>query len=258
MRRVQFLTGIILSTLFVTSTFAKALTPNLKSRLHYQLGGTKLKNYSKASYVGVDLFEGTRATVDKLHKEGRYVICYFSAGTAENYRSDYKSFPKAALGKKMPEWPDEQWLDIRHSGVMAVHKKRLDKAVALDCDGVDPDNVDGYSNNTGFKITQEDEKKFLKTLAAEARARGLDIGLKNATDIAASLATTMDWIIVEECFKYKECDKYAAFPKAGKAAFLIEYTKYSQKQCDAAKKLNMNLMFSEKDYALKGPFKYCN
>jgi hypothetical protein len=70
------------------------------------------------------------------------------------------------------------------------------------------------------------------------------------------MAKYFDWIIVEECYKYKECSKYNAFPKSNKPAFMIEYTKFSQKSCDDAKKNGYNLMFA--DLALKGPFKYCN
>ena len=247
---MSFIRSTFVATFLISSSLWAA--PRLK--LHYQLSGTP-KNYSKANWVGVDLFDGSKSLVDKLHKEGKFVVCYFSAGTAENYRSDYKSFPKSAVGKTMSDWPDEKWLDIKNPGVLTVHKKRLDRARDMGCDGVDPDNVDGYANKTGFTISQNDQIKFLRSLVKEARARGLDIGLKNATDIAKTVAKDFDWIIVEECYKWKECGQYQAFPDLGKPAFLIEYTKYSQKNCDDANKRGMSLMFADMD--LKGPFTYC-
>lgn len=223
-------------------------------KLHYQLGA-KLTNYKSADYVVVDLFDTTAATIKKIQKEGKYVICYFSAGSAENWRPDFKSFPKSVVGKKMVGWDGEYWLDIRSSSVLNIHKKRLDRARSIGCDGVDPDNVDAYQHNTGFSLKSSHQVSFLRSLAKEARLRGLDIGLKNATDLVTTLLKDFDWIIIEECFKYKECSRYEAFPKAKKPAFIIEYTKYSQKNCDEARKKGFSLMFA--DLSLKGPFTYC-
>jgi hypothetical protein len=59
---------------------------------------------------------------------------------------------------------------------------RLDLAVAKGCDGVEPDNVDGYANNTNFPLTVQDQLQFNIWLANEAHARGLSIGLKNDLD----------------------------------------------------------------------------
>ncbi|MEZ4814985.1 MAG: endo alpha-1,4 polygalactosaminidase [Bdellovibrionota bacterium] len=224
-------------------------------RLHYQLG-SKPTNYKNADFVVVDLFDTSASSVQAIQKAGKFVICYMSAGTAEKWRSDFKSFPKKVVGKKMVDWDGEYWLDIRSSEVMKVQKKRLDLAVKKGCDGVDPDNVDGYQNKTGFPLKSSHQVSYLKNLAKEARARGLEIGLKNATDLASGLVKDFDWIIIEECYKYKECSRYSAFPKAKKPSFIIEYTKFSQSKCNDAKKNGFDLMFA--NLALKGPFKYCN
>lgn len=50
---------------------------------------------------------------------------------------------------------------------------RLDVAVYKGCDGVEPDNVDGYTNNTGFILTAEDQLMYNRFLADEAHERGL-------------------------------------------------------------------------------------
>jgi hypothetical protein len=44
---------------------------------------------------------------------GRKVICYFSAGSYENWRSDKNDFPSDVLGNKLEHWEGEKWLDIR-------------------------------------------------------------------------------------------------------------------------------------------------
>ena len=45
---------------------------------------------------------------------------------------------------------------------------RLDVARAKGCDGVEPDNVDGYANKTGFDLTKDDQLRFNRFLAVEA------------------------------------------------------------------------------------------
>lgn len=46
---------------------------------------------------------------------GRKVICYFSAGSYENWRSDKGDFPSDVLGNNLEHWEGEKWLDIRDS-----------------------------------------------------------------------------------------------------------------------------------------------
>ena len=48
--------------------------------------------------------------------------------------------------------------------------ERLDLAAAKGCDAVDPDNVDGYANPTGFDLTGDDQLAFNRWLA-EGRSR---------------------------------------------------------------------------------------
>ena len=49
---------------------------------------------------------------------------------------------------------------------------RLDLAVSKGCVGVEPDNVDGYQNSSGFPLTAADQLAYNRFLAGEARARG--------------------------------------------------------------------------------------
>ncbi|MMZ65925.1 hypothetical protein D1872_283710 [compost metagenome] len=61
-------------------------------------------------------------------------------------------------------------------------RARLDLAVQKGCDGVEPDNMDGYDNNTGFTLSADDQLAYNKFIANEARKRGLSVGLKNDLD----------------------------------------------------------------------------
>jgi hypothetical protein len=174
----------------------------------------------------VDLFNTAQAVIDDLHDAGRFVICYFSAGTWEKWRDDAGKFPRGVLGNTMEDWPDEKWLDVRAAAVRAIMRERLDVAVAKSCDGVEPDNMDGYlkDNKSGFDFDGYDQLDYGVFIAEEAHARGLSVGLKNNVDQVIPLEPCYDWALNEECLAYGECNRYAPFVKAGKAVFHVEYT----------------------------------
>jgi hypothetical protein len=171
----------------------------------------------------VDLVATPAGVLDRLRADGRRVVCYFSAGSHESFRDDLGGVPAAAIGNQLDGWPDERWFDIRHPAVRAVMTARLDVAQQRGCDGVEPDNVDGYANDSGFPLSAADQLDFNRFLAREAHARGLSIGLKNDLDQIEDLVGDFDWALNEECFRYEECERLAPFVAAGKAVFSTEY-----------------------------------
>lgn len=66
---------------------------------------------------------------------GRKVICYFSAGSYENWRPDRHDFPSDVLGNNLEHWEGEKWLDIRDDGYFCHNKamKVHDNAIAAYC-----------------------------------------------------------------------------------------------------------------------------
>ena len=148
-----------------------------------------------------------KPVIETLHQDGRSVICYFSAGSYEDWRPDEADFPASVRGKPLDNWPGESWLDIRQIDTLSpIMGARLDLAVQKGCDGVEPDNVDGYSNDTGFPLTAAHQLAYNIWLAEEAHARGLSIGLKNDLDQIPELLPYFDWALNEQCFEYEECD----------------------------------------------------
>ena len=171
----------------------------------------------------VDLYEAPQSVIDDLHAAGRVVICYFSAGSWEDWRDDAADFPAEAIGETMEGWEDEKWLDVSHPDLLPVMSARLDYADSRGCDGVEPDNVDGYVNDTGFDLTGFHQLDYNAWLAREAHLRGMSVGLKNDVDQLEVLEPCFDWALNEECVAYDECDRYAPFVDAGKAVFHVEY-----------------------------------
>jgi hypothetical protein len=89
----------------------------------------------------LDLFYHSKKEFDDLKRMGKKVICYFSAGTSEDWRADFKEFRTQDQGAKLPLWPGEKWLDIRRPEVWKVMQKRIKFAHEQGCDAIDPDNM---------------------------------------------------------------------------------------------------------------------
>jgi hypothetical protein len=126
-------------------------------------------------------------------------------------------------------------------------KARLDLAVQKGCDGVEPDNVDGYTNKTGFPLTGADQLAYNKFIATEAHARGLSVGLKNDIDQVSQLLPSFDWMLDEQCFEYSECDTLVPFVSAGKAVFVTEYTGNTATFCPQSNAMNFNTLKKDLD-----------
>jgi hypothetical protein len=176
-----------------------------------------------AEVYDIDLFDNSADVIRTIKSRGKRVICYFSAGSYENWRPDEASFPRAGLGNNLDGWPGERWVDVRNAAIRSVMQRRMDLARTKGCDGVDPDNVDGYANSNGFALTAANQLDYNRFLATEAHARGLLIGLKNDLDQVAQLVSVFDFAINESCFQYMECDRLAPFTRAGKSVLNIEY-----------------------------------
>ena len=188
----------------------------------WQLIGTVDTSFDVEVY-GIDLFDVPQGTIDELHAAGRIVICYFSAGSYEQWREDADAFPAPAIGDPLDGWPGEAWLDHRDPTIRTIMQARLDLAVDKNCDAVEPDNVDGYTNPTGFDLSADDQLDYNRFLATEAHARGLSIGLKNDVDQVGELVDDFDWALNEECVNYRECGTKSPFIQQGKAVFHVEY-----------------------------------
>ncbi|MCP4225614.1 MAG: endo alpha-1,4 polygalactosaminidase, partial [Actinomycetia bacterium] len=152
----------------------------------------------------VDGFDVSATTVASLHASGRKVICYISAGSWEDWRPDASDFPASVKGNNNG-WPGEKWLDIRDLDVLGpIMEARLDMCVAKGFDAVEPDNIDGYTNNTGFPLSAQDQLGYNRFLADAAHARGLSIGLKNDLDQVVALEPWFEFAVNEQCFQYNE------------------------------------------------------
>jgi hypothetical protein len=204
----------------------------------WQLQG-KIDTNDPACVYDVDAFETSKATVAKLHSQGVKVICYVDVGSWEDYRPDASDFPKSVLGKVYEGWPQERWLDIAHfHKFAAIMEARFQLCAEKGFDAVEPDNIAGYENKTGFPLTAADQLRYNRWVAAQVHKRGMAVALKNDPKQAKQLVGDFDFAIVEECFKYHECNLFKPFVEAGKAVFETEYELPPPKFCAQAKELD--------------------
>lgn len=199
--------------------------PQAQVSWDYHLSDT-LKTPSKDIQVyDIDLVENSKESIAKLKKQGFKVVCYFSAGSYEDWRPDKDKFKPADIGKPMDGWKGESWIDTNLENVRNIMKKRMDLAQEKKCDAVDPDNIEAYDNENGLGLTKQDAIDYVKFLAEEAHRRGLAVGLKNGGAIVKSVVKNVDFCVQEQCVEYDECSHYRPFIDAKKPVLHVEYPK---------------------------------
>jgi endo-alpha-1,4-polygalactosaminidase (GH114 family) len=228
--------------------------PPVGASWQWQLTDLPIDPTFDVAMYDIDLFEHEARTVAALQADGRRVVCYVSAGSWENWRPDAAAFPERVLGRKYEGWPGERWLDIRQLDVLGpIMAARLDACADKGFDGVEVDNVDGYTNATGFPLTYEDQLRYNIWLADAAHTRGLSIGLKNDGEQVGDLERYYDWAMTEDCYAEGWCEAMGPFIAAGKAVFAAEYTdamtvnRFLTRICPQAEAMGFSVILKHRD-----------
>jgi hypothetical protein len=222
----------------------------------WQLQG-RIDTSIDAAVYEVDGFETPASSVAKLHRQGRRVVCYLDVGSWESFRPDATRFPARVLGNAYSGYPDERWLDIRQIGLLApILRKRFDICRRKGFDAVEPDNVAGYENESGFPLTAADQLRFNRWVAGEVHRRGMSVALKNDPGQVQQLVGSFDFAVVESCFAYDECGMFSPFVAAGKAVFVAEYEKPPAEICAQAKRLGFSAIVKGEDLFAR-PWRPC-
>lgn len=211
-------------------TFCMALAnaswwhPHPHMAWNYVIAEHNIKTDIHGNMFVVDLFDVPKNIIDELHRNGIKVICHFSAGTKEDWRTDAGQFPSDGLGASNKNWTDETWVDIRNIQVRRIMRERIEHANRRHCDGVDPENVNGWEQNrAGLHLTPNDQLDYNRYLAHVAHANGLAVGLKDDVSQLSHLVVDFDFAINESCLENHTCDLYEPFFRAGKPVFHVQY-----------------------------------
>ncbi|HTR67502.1 MAG TPA: endo alpha-1,4 polygalactosaminidase, partial [Terriglobales bacterium] len=195
----------------------------------------------------VDGFDANSTLVTGMHAASIHAVCYIDAGTYENWRPDASSFPSSVLGSGNG-WPGEQWLDIRQISLLSpIMTARFQMCKDKGFDAVEPDNIDGYANSTGFPLSAQDQIAYNEWIATTVHGLGMSVALKNDTDQVQDLVSHFDFMIDEQCFQYSECDSLLPFINANKAVFEVEYSLDTSQFCPQANAMNFNAMKKDLD-----------
>jgi hypothetical protein len=194
-----------------------------------------------ADIYDLDMFDTAPKIVAKLHAMKRRVMCYVDVGTWEDWRPDAKDFPKSVLGHRDGHWKGERWLDIRQTAILEpIMSRRLDLCKKKGFDGVDPDNLDGYQNRTGFPLTYREQLTYNTWVAKAAHDRGLTADQKGDNGQVKDLVKVFDFAVVEQCFAQGWCNQFAVYTKTNRLVVDVEYfhdrARFLNKTCpDVAK-----------------------
>lgn len=203
--------------------------PNKGATWQWQLQDVIDRTYNVEIY-DID-FDQPKSVIRALHDEGRKVICYFSAGSSEDWRVDLQLFPPEVKGG--PLWfaegdvfNDEAWLDFRRLDVIGpIMLNRLDVAMMKGCDGIEFDNPDGFDHDHGFAnpFSYEQQLYYNRWLAAQAHARGMAVLLKNAIRQVHELKDTFDGSVNEQMWELHDSWLYWPMLEANKPVLHAEY-----------------------------------
>jgi len=239
-------------------------------RWYWQLQG-ELNTSLDVDVYDIDI-ETPQPVIDELKSRGIKLICYFSVGTVEQFRSDAGRFPTEAIGDSYPGYDDERWLDLANYSLFAdIMRDRLDRCAAKGFDGVEGDNVDAFvqqipdengviHTGTSFKITKQQGVDYVRWLANESHMRGMAFGLKNAEALAPDVINQVDWIITENCYADDWCEQARLFVENNKPVFMTEYVEYLPdftSACIQAREFGFRAIYRDTGLTASGIFKEC-
>jgi len=216
------------STTSTTTTTPPAgqWVPPQDLRWYWQLASVPTTPRANIDATDFDGFDGTAANVATYHSAGQHVICYIDVGTAENWRSDYSQFPAALLGSTVSGYSNEHWLNVSPSGpdystLQSIMTARFQMCQQKGFDAVEPDNMDGSENSTGFTISKAQNEQYDEWVAQTVHSLGMAVFQKNFSDASSVLQPYFDGVISEQQVQYG--DSYTPYETAGKPHLDAEY-----------------------------------
>ena len=101
--------------------------------------------------------------------------------------------------------------------ISPILAERFDMCRSKGFTGVEADNVDGYTQDSGFELTDDDQLSFNRMIAELAHERSLTIGLKNDLDQIDDLVDDFDFAVNESCVAVPRVRRADPVRRAGKA-----------------------------------------
>jgi hypothetical protein len=129
--------------------------------------------------------------------------------------------------------PNKRFLDIRATKTSlwaAVMVKRFELADMLGCDAIDGDYNDQIGQDTGFDAAPpakgpsgDDVTAWFTRVATEAHMREISAGQRNANLLTPGLVDLFDWMLIERCGEFDDCDTTRPYIDQNKTVFAVDY-----------------------------------
>jgi hypothetical protein len=90
-------------------------------------------------------------------------------------------------------------------------------------DAVEPDNIEGYANKSGFPLSAQQQLTYNEWVAGAVHALGMAVLQKNDGEQTSQLEPYFDGALDEQCNQYHECGDFQPYLTAGKPVLNAEY-----------------------------------
>jgi len=122
--------------------------------------------------------------------------------------------------------PTKRFLDLREASRAlwsATIFKRIELAKQLGCDAIEGDYDDQIGQDTGFLVGGADVVAAYTSVAAQAHLRELSAGQKNGNLLTPGLVDLFDWMLIERCGEFDDCDTARPYIDQNKTVFALDY-----------------------------------
>jgi hypothetical protein len=189
---------------------------------------------AKNAYILVDPFEGNiYQEIETIKANNNQVAGYISAGTGEDWRSDFDDLKSYLSTKEWPEWEGEYFVSETTTGIVEVMKRRIEKMAAWGLDWVEFDNMDWLNEESRvtyeLNATVQEAQNYINTLCNETHAKGMKCMAKNTVEgfetfdgvLYESYSDEKNWWDTEGTKNFLDAEK------------LVIINHYNESDCDA-------------------------
>lgn len=186
------------------------------------------------AYVIVDPFSNTgedyaiTSIISLIKNNNNEVAGYISAGTAENWRTDFNQLaPPIRTSTEWSNWPGEFFINETNTGALEVMKARIDKMADWGLNWVEFDNMDwrDTSNQYNLSVTIQESIDYINALCDYTHSKGMKCMAKNSV-VNFSNFDGVSYESMPQSLKWWEADEpngTKSFLDSGKPVIIFHY-----------------------------------
>ncbi len=210
----------------------------------------ELDLWDVATATTIDYGDGTPVTVPDGPLAGKVaalhaltprpiVVCHVDVGAIALDDPDAEKFagfeatppdrPTAPTADSVIGWSTldgKRFLDLRDASRAMwapIIRKRFDLAKQLGCDAIEGDHNDQVGQDTGFPVTGADVVAAFTATANDVHTLELSAGQKNGNLLTPGLVDLFDWMLIERCGEFDDCDTARPYIDQNKTVFALDY-----------------------------------